>query len=386
MEQKISDVGFFTPLFLKVEKVFDVDFFLSTFSKSGKGLRCRFFLYFYPLFLKVEKVSDVDFFAPLFLKVEKDLNTMYTLSINNMDETFEQLMLNYVQTNNPKLYILTPCYGGMIHSGYLHCFMETMKLCNHFQLSCNILTIGNDSLVSRARNHLVAAAMNDPGMTHVLFIDSDISWNPMDVLKLMLDNKPIVGGIYPKKKYLWNKLVDDQNIVQKWLNMKENTPILKSGSIKDEDFIQYQLVDYNLNYLNEENRVENNLVEVKHVATGFMMIQRETIEKLMRAYSFTKFKDNTGCFLKPHEQPFCYALFDCGVEEGEYLSEDWMFCNRWRKIGGSIYMNITTALTHTGSVDYKGNLFCSLLGKLENHDEKKEEESKDVVIDLSMKP
>ena len=58
----------------------------------------------------------------------------------------------------------------------------------------------------------------------------------------------------------------------------------------------------------------------------------------------------------------------------------------WRKIGGSIYMNITTALTHTGSVDYKGNLFCSLLGKLENHDEKKEEESKDVVIDLSMKP
>ena len=301
-----------------------------------------------------------------------------------MDETFKQQIVNYVETNKPKLYILTPCYGGMIHSGYLHSFMDTMKLCNHFQLSCNILTIGNDSLVSRARNNLIAAAMNDSSMTHVLFIDSDISWNSIDVLKLMLDNKPIVGGIYPKKKYVWKNLLTKENTIQKWLHLKETNSILKGASINEEDFVQYQLVDYNLNYLKNENRVDNNLVEVKHIATGFMMIQRETIEQMMRAYPFTKFKDNTGCFLKSEEQKFCYALFDCGVEEGEYLSEDWLFCSLWRKLGGSVYMNITIPLTHTGSVDYKGNLLYSLLGEIDNHDEQKEEtiiSSEKVVID-----
>ena len=88
--------------------------------------------------------------------------------------------------------------------------------------------------------------------------------------------------------------------------------------------------------------------------------------------------------MKSEEQKFCYALFDCGVEEGEYLSEDWLFCSRWRKLGGSVYMNITIPLTHTGSVDYKGNLLYSLLGEIDNHDEQKEEtiiSSEKVVID-----
>ena len=41
----------------------------------------------------------------------------------------------------------------------------------------------NDSLISRARNNLLAKAMSNPKMTHVLYIDTDITWKPVDIIR-----------------------------------------------------------------------------------------------------------------------------------------------------------------------------------------------------------
>ena len=97
-----------------------------------------------------------------------------------------------------------------------------------------------------------------------------------------------------------------------------------------------------------------------HVATGFMLIKRNAIEKMITEYSSTKYTDDVN-FLKPEENKYAYALFECGVENDKYLSEDWMFCNRWRKIGGDIFIDITVNLDHTGICDYKGSYASSIL-------------------------
>jgi hypothetical protein len=107
-------------------------------------------------------------------------------------------------------------------------------------------------------------------------------------------------------------------------------------------------------------RIENNLTKVRHIATGFMMIKRKVIEKLQQAFPSTKYVDDVG-FLQPEENKHAYALFDCGVEEGHYFSEDWLFCHRWTKMGGEIHVEVTINLNHTGPVDSRGCYLASII-------------------------
>ena len=117
---------------------------------------------------------------------------------------------------------------------------------------------------------------------------------------------------------------------------------------------------YNINYLETVLKIEKNLARVRHLATGFMMFKREVIEKMSKAFPSTKYVDDVS-FLQPHENEFAYALFDCGVEDGHYFSEDWLFCHRWTKMGGSIWIDVTINLTHTGIEDYNGSYLASIL-------------------------
>jgi len=300
--------------------------------------------------------SDSNPFAP----TESSLSA----SIEAPDIPLDQQVRNYINANHPKLCILTPCYGGMCFVNYVHCIMATVELFKQFQFPIQIEFCKNDSLVTRARNNLVAKSMTDTTITHIMFIDSDITWNPVDVLKLILADKPIVGGIYPLKHYDWNKLVSDKsnpyntNIVQSWIQKKNGSQL--KDMMSDENVVQHNLLRYNLNFAGAYLKIDKNLAQVKHLATGFMMIQRNVIEKMMKAFPSTKYVDDVN-FLKPNENEYAYALFDCGVEEGHYYSEDWMFCHRWTKMGGAIWIDVSINLTHTGMEDYKGSFVSSLI-------------------------
>lgn len=288
-------------------------------------------------------------------------NTIHETTNNN---SFEQQVLTYIRTNKPKLYILTPCFGSMCFVNYVNCIMATFNMFQKLGFPIQVEFCKNDSLVSRARNNLIAKAMNDSDATHFLFIDNDITWEPVDILKLVLADKPIVGGIYPLKHYHWDKLVKDEqnpyntNIIQSWIDGK-NISQLKSV-IADVDIVQHKLLRYNINYLDSVLTIENNLTKVRHMATGFMMIQRTVIEKMGKAFPSTKYTDDVG-FLHGSENDHAYALFDCGVEDGHYFSEDWLFCSRWTKMGGSIYADVSISLMHTGIEDYKGCFISSVL-------------------------
>ena len=269
----------------------------------------------------------------------------------------------FVKERKPHLYILTPVYGGMCHISYLTCILATTELFAKMECPLTIEFCKNDSLVSRARNNLVAKAMHNPATTHILFIDSDITWNPFDVFRLLLDDKHLVGGVYPLKRYNWDRLKPSTtesgkpSNIDTWVERRNKTSL--KDFIDEESMIQCNMVNYNLNYLSPEIKIENGLIRVKHMATGFMMIRRDTLEKMMYAFPSTKYTDDVG-FLQGEQNKYAYALFDCGVEEEHYMSEDWMFCNRWRKMGGEVFYDIHICLTHTGPEDYRGAYIASL--------------------------
>lgn len=273
------------------------------------------------------------------------------------DYPLEEKIKCFVEKYSPKLSILTPCFGGTCYVNYMDCLIKTLSLFRHLNFNIDVIFCKNDSLVSRARNNLIAKAMSDPKTTHILFIDNDITWNPTDILKLIISEKPIIGGAYPLKSYKWNRLIEPYAIPG--LVNKKNNSILKE-MVSDAEMVQYNMVNYNVNYLSNNLQVDGNVAKIRHLATGFMMIQRPVIEKMMKAFPSTKFVDDIN-FLEPHENEFAYALFDCGVEDGHYFSEDWMFCQRWNKMGGGVYLDVTINLNHTGLEDYKGSYVSTIL-------------------------
>jgi hypothetical protein len=279
-------------------------------------------------------------------------------------DSFQKRVTDFIEKNNPKLYILTPCYGGMCHINYTTCLINTLTLFRQLNFPIQVEFCKNDSLISRARNNLIARALYDARTTHVLFIDNDITWDPMDVIKLILCEKELVGGIYPLKNYDWSKLIKDPqnpyntNIVQQWLKKKNDSQL--RDIISDERMVQHNLLKYNINYLGNILQIDANLAKVRHLATGFMMIRRNVLEQMMEKFPSTKYTDDIN-FLRPEENQFAYALFDCGVEDDHYLSEDWLFCSRWMKMGNEIWVDVSIQLTHTGLEDYCGSFISTII-------------------------
>ena len=57
-----------------------------------------------------------------------------------------------------------------------------------------------------------------------------------------------------------------------------------------------------------------------------------------------------------------YTFFDTAIDEESrvYLSEDYLFCKRWRKLGGELWLDLSSNLNHTGTMDFIGSLMMNI--------------------------
>ena len=259
--------------------------------------------------------------------------------------------------------ICTPAYGGQMMTSYVNALLQTMDLFRSHNIKVSPLFLNNESLVQRGRNTLVAQALAIPSVTHVLFIDSDISWAPQSILRLLAKDGDIVGGIYPHKHYAWERLIQPQDFqkiqseLQAWQKLEE----MAGNQISPDAFIQKFksfLMKFNIVFPKDtkEARVENGFVQVERIATGMMLIKRHVFEKMIEKHPDWKYAPNTMPTKEEIDRltPFNYAFFDCVVEDGHYLSEDWYFCSQWRRMGGEVWADITMPLTHSGFHVFQG--------------------------------
>lgn len=106
-----------------------------------------------------------------------------------------------------KIFIGTPCYGNMLTADYFKSCMQLVALAAHKKIELQFGTIGNESLVTRARNTLVQLFMDNTEYTHLLFIDADIAFNPESVFRMLDLDEDIVTGVYPRKQINWTKAI-----------------------------------------------------------------------------------------------------------------------------------------------------------------------------------
>jgi hypothetical protein len=101
---------------------------------------------------------------------------------------------------------------------------------------------------------------------------------------------------------------------------------------------------------------EDGWLEVRHGGTGFMLIKREVFEKLapkVPEYRASTKKNKEGKFTKPLTKQY----FDTSIDEtGCLLSEDYHFCNVWRKYGGKVFANVNIKFNHIGTQIFGGKI------------------------------
>lgn len=255
-----------------------------------------------------------------------------------------RLSLDEIRAN--KFFVATPCYGGQLMEPYFRSTIKLMSFFNQHQIPLAFGTIANESLVTRARNVLLAYFLNSD-YTHLLFIDADIEFQVEDVLKLYAANKDVAVGAYPKKGVAWQRI--KESITQK-----------PNAEMADKDIAAYGS-DYavNFKFLNKDEKtiaVENGLVKLHDAGTGFMMIRREAILKLLKAYPELKYNNDVNINNEQINNHF-YALFDTMIDpiDRRYLSEDYTFCRRWQEIGGDIWLDPSISLNHYGHFCFQGN-------------------------------
>ena len=247
-----------------------------------------------------------------------------------------------------KLFVATPMYGGQCAGMYTRSIADLSAFCAKYEIPLQLYYLFNESLITRARNYCVDEFMRSD-CTHLMFIDSDIGFNPQDVialLSLMSDDSPydVIGGPYPKKCISWEKI---------------KMAVDKGVADQDPNVLEKYVGDYVFNPKGGQREIPiGEPVEVMEIGTGFMMVRKETFHKYAAAYPEQSYKPDhvrTEHFDGSRE---IIAYFDCIIDPvtKRYLSEDYNFCYHAEKIGLRVWFCPWMQLNHVGSYIFGGSL------------------------------
>lgn len=254
-----------------------------------------------------------------------------------------KLEIPIAEMRKRKLFIATPMYGGQCAGPFAKSCLDLVTLCMKHGIECQFFFLFNESLITRARNYLVDEFMRSPA-THLMFIDSDITFNPMDVLALLALDKPIAGGPYPKKTIAWEKVMDAAKF-----GLADENPL----------HLERYSGDYVFNVVPGTMEIKmDEPVEVLEIGTGFMLVKREVFDAFKSAYpelAYTPDHNRTLHFSGDRQiHMYFQALID--PVSNRYLSEDYMFCQWSRKIGQNVWFCPWMKLQHVGTYVFGGSL------------------------------
>jgi hypothetical protein len=241
------------------------------------------------------------------------------------------------------LFVATPMYGGQAFGLYMKSCLDLQSLCMQYGVKVKFSFLFNESLITRARNYLVDEFINRSECSHMLFIDADINFDPNDVIAMLALDRDVIGGPYPKKAIKWKSI---------------KTAIAKNPDI-DAGLLEKVAGDFVFNPVKGTSHFSvSDPLEVLEIGTGFMMIKREVFPKFAEAYPHLKYKpDHVG---QAHFDGtrYIHAYFDTVIDKDSerYLSEDYMFCQWWRNIGGKIWLCPWMRTAHIGTYHFQGDM------------------------------
>ena len=239
-------------------------------------------------------------------------------------------------SDSPHLIIATPCYGGLVTSLYAQSLLKLQQACQARSLEVGWLLFNGAALITRARAELVAHFLGGSQASHLLFVDADIGFESAQVFRLMDFDADITAAAYPAKMIDW----------------KRSAEAFTSG-LEPAAAMTYVFA------VEDPARIvtRNGFIRARYAGTGFLMIRRTALLKLCAAYPQLRYRCVDYQADPLTDSAYRVALFDCMIDPatGKYLSEDFAFCRRWSDLGGEIWIDVESKLTHTGPISFNGD-------------------------------
>lgn len=243
--------------------------------------------------------------------------------------------------------IATPCYGGMVCINYADSILALQKACAAEGYPIEFHLRRGDSLVTRCRNDCVAVFLANPRFSHLFFIDADIGFTPEAAFRLLLADRDVAAGVYPLKRDDWPAAGVPQGTTRARFEALYQRYTVNAGR---EGQASVELaID------------RDGFMEVREAPTGFMCIKRGVFDRLIEAYPEMRYVPDWPKGTYP-EGGVHYRFFDVMVdpESRRYLSEDYGFCRIWEAIGGKIFVDANSNLSHQGERLYTGDFAATL--------------------------
>src|SRR5580698_3239645 len=166
--------------------------------------------------------------------------------------------------------------------------------------------------IDRTRSEMATRALSD-GYEELLWIDSDIGFEPEAVDRLRSHALPIVGGLFARR-----------GVVQFGCRFLPNTGELTLGE-------------------------GGGRAEVRYVGTAFLLTHRRVYEDVARHFSLPVCNATTDAPAAPYFLPMVIRDAEMGFW---YLSEAWSFCERARQAGHKVMVDTSIRLWHFGRYGY----------------------------------
>lgn len=171
--------------------------------------------------------------------------------------------------------------------------------------------------ISSARSTMLRQAL-DAKADIIVFLDHDLSWEPMDLVRLIQTNGEVIAGTYRFKK-------DEEEYMGSLIPNAQGTPIVR----------------------------EDGCILAHSIPAGFLKITKYAVNLFMREYPELMYGDRFA----PHVD-----LFNHGAIDFVWYGEDYAFAKRWREKCGEIWIVPNLSLTHhTETESYPGNFHEFLL-------------------------
>lgn len=201
----------------------------------------------------------------------------------------------------PVLWIASPVYDGCV-SDYVNSVLQLCSTAAQAGIKVQLRHVTGQSLVTSGRNHIAANFLASPDSTHLMMLDADMGCDGDAAIKMLRANVDVIVAAY----------------------LSRDGRFLATGSVRESD--------------------KPGLFSCETAGAGCMMISRRALLRMIEAYPQLKLNGQVG----QGTEPYNYMFFQAEQVDGDYVGEDYRFCQLWRAIGGTVYVDPTIRTIHNG--------------------------------------